>query len=273
MKKLSTATDLGGAPIYKNDLREVFNYEIWAAVEALMSQFNSDTQGIVVQGCVTTANGGNFDMTSGVVYINGEFMRIPAATNQAFTKYIAPAAVVNSTRTFADTTSHVVTIDSKAELVSSAPGTGQYITISSLTSLDARRWRPALNQDLNTEIALRSAQNPNGLVTDYIDIGDWDMDTDATKTISAATLSSAGIVDLHLKKHWITVTIVADSDAGIVALNGSSLLNEGAGEFTVNGTDSPGSLTLQRTNGAEFDSTNYNMTSYNRGYILITYLP
>ncbi len=153
MKKFTTATDLGGAPINKNDLRDVFNSEIWDAIESLMSQFSSDVQGVVIEGCATTANGGNFDMTAGVVFLNGEFMKISAATNQSFTKYIAPATAINDTRTFADSTSHVVTIDKKAELVGSAPGSGQYITIASLTDLDDRRWSPATVQ---TSIALKA---------------------------------------------------------------------------------------------------------------------
>lgn len=171
MKKLTTATDLGGAPITKNDLREVFNSEIWAAIQALLSPYDADSQGIVVSGCVTTANVGNFDMTAGIVYLNGEFMRIAAATNQTFTKYIAPKAVINDTRTFADTTTHVVTIDKQAELVSSSPGAGQYITISSLTDLDDRRWTPASNQGLavvsggswiTTALANTDVQNGSG---------------------------------------------------------------------------------------------------------------
>lgn len=139
MKKF-TSTDLGGAPIFKGDLFGIFNKDIWTAVEALLSPFNSDTQGIVVSGCVTTNNAGNFDMTAGVVYLNGEFMEIPSYTNQAFTKYIAPSSVVDDTRTFQDGSSHVVASKTSAGIYGSAPGSGQYLTIASLTDLDDRRW-------------------------------------------------------------------------------------------------------------------------------------
>jgi len=264
MKKLSTATDLGGAPIYKNDLREVFNYEIWAAVEALMSQFNSDTQGIVVQGCVTTANGGNFDMTSGVVYINGEFMRIPAATNQSFTKYIAPAAVVNSTRTFAYTTSHVVTIDSKAVLVSSAPGTGQYITISSLIDLDDRRWRPALLQDVDAVQNEVDTQNPDGLITIMYTIGNWNMVSTASVQITH------GISGLQSKPHHIRVTIINDSE-GLPGKSSQDILE--AGDWQSCPDEDPTLIILNRDSGGKFDSVNYNSTPYNRGYVFLTYKP
>jgi hypothetical protein len=264
MKKLSTATDLGGAPIYKNDLREVFNYEIWAAVEALLSQFNSDTQGIVVQGCVTTANGGNFDMTSGVVYLNGEFMRIPAATNQTFTKYIAPAAEINSTRTFADTTSHVVTIDKKAELVGSIPGSGQYLTISSLTDLDDRRWRPALTQSLDAEIAERDSQNPEGLITVMYTIGNWDM------TGTSSVQITHGISGLQAKPHHVRVTIINDSE-GLPGKASQDILE--AGDWQSCPDEDPTLIVLNRDSGGKFDSVNYNSTPYNRGYVFLTYKP
>jgi len=140
MKKIVSAADLGGAPIYKSDLRDVFNSEIWDAIQGLLSGYSSSTFGFIVSGCVFTNNAGNFDMTAGVVYLNGEFMRIPAATNQAFTKYIAAKTPTNDSRTFEDGTTHAVVQTKDAELVGSAPGSGQYITISSLTSADARRY-------------------------------------------------------------------------------------------------------------------------------------
>lgn len=139
MKKIVQAADLGGAPIHKNDLRESFNDEIWDAIEALLSPFNSDTEGIIVSGCVITANASNFDMTAGIVYLNGEFMRIAAATNQTFTKYIAPSAVVDDDRQFAGGATNTLFETKGAELVGSIPGAGQYITINTLTGADDRR--------------------------------------------------------------------------------------------------------------------------------------
>lgn len=139
MKKW-TSTALGGAPVTDDDLLAVFNSEIWGAIEAIFYQFNSDTQGVIVSGCVLTDNAGNFDMTAGIVYLNGEFMRIPAFTNQAFTKYIAPDTIVNDSRTFQDSTTNTVAVTKQATLVGSAPGSGQYVTIASLIGPDVRRY-------------------------------------------------------------------------------------------------------------------------------------
>lgn len=152
MKKF-TSTALGGAPVNDDDLLDIFNSEIWDAIQSLLSPFDADVQGVVVSGCVTTNNSGNFDMTAGIVYLNGEFMRVAAATNQSFTKYIAPSAAVNDTRTYGDGTTNVTAITKGAGLVGSAPGSGQYLTIASLTDLDDRRWSTLLVKGSRVPIA------------------------------------------------------------------------------------------------------------------------
>lgn len=138
MKKY-TSTALGGAPVDNDDLLDIFNSEIWAVIQAKLSMFDSDIEGIIISGCVTTANAGNFDMTAGIVYLNGEFMRVAAATNQTFTKYIAPSTPVNDDRQYADGTTNTIAVTKGAGLVSSAPGSGQYLKIASLIDLDERR--------------------------------------------------------------------------------------------------------------------------------------
>ncbi len=143
MKKIVTATDLGGAPFFKNDMREVFNSEIWAVIEDLMSDQDSSSYGVIMSGCVISANVSNFDITAGIVYLNGEFMRLSAATNQTFPKYIAPKTPTSDSRTFADGSTHAVVQTKEAELVSSAPGAGQYIEIADLTNANAFRFAPS----------------------------------------------------------------------------------------------------------------------------------
>jgi hypothetical protein len=295
MKKF-TSSDLGGAPITKSDLRVIFNEEIWVAIESLLAQFNNDTQGIVVSGCVTTANVGNFDITEGVVFLNGQFMLLAAATNQAFTKHIVPASPVNDTRAFADATSHIVAIDQGAELSGSVPGAGQYITISSLTDLDDRRWKPALLQDLAAEASTRSTNDllrllkagdtmSGALVSSStgefqagvrtqgsgvyfkmttIQIGDWDMD--ATPQV----LVPHGIADFK-KIRAISVLIRNDADSIIRNLTPSygagGGIDDGAGPTTIDSTN----VTIDRASGGFFDSAAFDSTGFNRGWVTITY--
>lgn len=153
-KFISTA--LGGAPVNDDDLLDVFNSELWGAIEALLSQHNADTQGIVVSGCATTANGGNFDMTAGIVYLGGEFLRVSASTNVPFPRYITPSSITFESRTFQDLTVNDVIRVRTAGLINSIPGSGQYLAITSLTDLDDRRWNPVTQAQLISEILTRA---------------------------------------------------------------------------------------------------------------------
>lgn len=251
MKKF-TATSNGGAPVNADDLKLIFNDEIWAAMQALLSPFDADTQGIIVSGCVITDNSGNFDMTAGIVYLNGEFMHVSSVTNQAFTKYIAPSSPVSDARQFADTTTHEVASTKGASLVGSAPGSGQYIIISSLTSADDRRVGYPQVSDPGTPLIRKK----------LINIGDWNMDSTASVTISHG---------LSLDK-IISVSTFIRTDSG-----------EGGGNFrplnsvTNSGTDINGgvrvvgssSVILDRAATRDFDDPAFDSTGYNRGYIVI----
>lgn len=239
MKKIVSAADLGGAPIYKSDMREIFNDEIWDAIEALLSPFQSDTQGIIVSGCVFTNNAGNFDMTAGIVYLNGEFMRIAAVTNQTFTKYIAASTPTQESRTFADGTVNDVTESKTAGLVGSAPMSGQYITISSLTDADSRRWRPI------------SSESPSPIRTKVFEIGDWDMDTFPAKLVALPGIDQTKI-------RGVNIIIIHDNGTTVYQFDGLNAIT-GTGIF------------ITRDSSSVFDSTNFDSTSYNRGWVTITY--
>lgn len=167
MKKFSSS-DLGGAPITKEDLRIIFNLEIWDAIQALLFPFNADTEGIIVSGCILTANGGGFDMTSGIVYINGGFKRISSVTAQAFTKYIIASADIADARVFSDGITHTVAFTSGAE-IAAAPGSGQSITINSLTGADDRRWSNIITNKQAVTVTFAGQIIPLG----GIDIGSW----------------------------------------------------------------------------------------------------
>lgn len=252
MKKF-TSTDLGGAPIFKNDLRDIFNSEIWSVIQAMLSPFDSDVEGLVISGCVTTANAGNFDMTAGIVYLNGEFMRVAAATNQTFTKYIAPSTAVNDTRTFEDGATNVVAVTKGAELVGSAPGAGQYLTIASLSDMDNRKWRPGLSEGVN-------------LKTKVVEIGDWDMDT------TSGVQVNHGISDFK-KIRSVSGLIRNDADNRYYIIGTDELFF--APGFSVApvspGIDSTDINIARATGSATFDTTGFDSTSYNRGWLTIVY--
>jgi hypothetical protein len=137
MKKF-TATSLGGAPVDAADLKKIFNDDLYSAIEGILSPFSLTTEGIIVSGCIISG-GGPYNISAGVVYLNGEFMALPAQTGVSLPQYIQPDTVVSDTRTFADSTTHEVASTKSAKVGGSAPGSGQYIAITSVTDPDNQR--------------------------------------------------------------------------------------------------------------------------------------
>lgn len=313
-KFIATAT--GGVPVDDDDLLDVFNSELWAAIESILSSFDSNTEGIVVSGCVTTNNAGNFDMTAGIVYLAGEFLRVPAFINIPFPQYITPSSVTFETRTFEDLTVNNVIRVRGIDLLTSAPGSGQYLAITNLTDLDDRRFSPVLSTQLATSLAAKvnkagdtmtgdldlGAHNLNagaGTFTDSFDlnsgtgghfhlqgtspaqldsgiadsfdpatgkgyrrinIGDWNMDTTASIT-KAHGLGSSWVKILN------SVVMIIDDTPSLI----SNLNNRGAtidGSHDIDSTN----VNLRRVTSGFYDSTAYDATSYNRGFIYIEYM-
>lgn len=252
MKKLINAGTLGGIPFYEPDLSDVISAELWAALQGLLSPFDADTEGLIISGCVVSANVGNFDMTAGVVYLNGEFMRIAAVTNQGFTKYIAPSTPTSDSRTAEDGTTVAVVQTKLAGLVGSAPGGSQYVTINTLTGADDRRWIPARSEGVN-------------LRTKVVEMGDWDMDANVSRQVPH------GLAD-YKKIRSISGMIRDDADTVYLAIGSAS---SGIADVSFPANISPSIngtyITVARLAGGVFDGTGYDSTSFNRGWLTITY--
>lgn len=97
--------------------------------------------------------------------------------------------------------------------------------------------------------------------TKIIDIGDWDMDTTGSVVIAhnLASVEAIRKINVMIRKDSDVPQVMRPLD---VAVGGSS---DGYVEADV--TD----IILFRTAAGAFDSTDYDETSYNRGYILIEY--
>lgn len=134
MKKIVTPLANGGAP-FTNDLMEtVFNGELWTAMESILKNISDPTAtgdvGVIVSGCNVTANGGNWDCSSGIVYMNGQFMAFAGFTNLSLPRYIVPSALSYTDKVWNDGTSHHLISQQDAGVQSSAPGSGQYISLT-----------------------------------------------------------------------------------------------------------------------------------------------
>jgi hypothetical protein len=100
------------------------------------------------------------------------------------------------------------------------------------------------------------------LRTKVVEIGDWDMDADSSVPVAH------GIADFT-KIREITAMIRDDADIARTPLNAFSSVSGliGGGVLQAGAT----TVILDRLTGGGFDSTNFNSTGFNRGWITITY--
>lgn len=129
---------------------------------------------------------------------------------------------------------------------------GGSITIAGTTSLQS---------------GFRTAASGVFLKVITIDIGDWNMDTGPGSTITH------GLPD-HTKIRSINVTVRNDANTQVYDLCGraNSLNTSGVSGYI--GSIGSVFITLSRVdaaNGGNFDSTNFDSTSYNRGWVTIIY--
>lgn len=99
----------------------------------------------------------------------------------------------------------------------------------------------------------------NALKTKIIDIGDWDMV--ATSSVNVAH----GLTLADIRN--VSVVIRHDADTNHYPLDRDDNTNV-AGNWSANATN----ITMNRIAGALFDNTNFDSTSFNRGWITITHI-
>ena len=104
-----------------------------------------------------------------------------------------------------------------------------------------------------------------GLVTKVIEIDDWDM-----VGVGSASVNH-GLAD-HKKIRTIDCIIIEDAGLSdqILPLNFNQV-STGIAQGSINLTDSS-TIILTRLSGGYFDSTDYDSTSYNRGWVTIKYI-
>lgn len=100
----------------------------------------------------------------------------------------------------------------------------------------------------------------NALHTKVLEIGDWNMD--ATASVNVAH----GLSDIT-KFRVVSIIIQRDASVALEPLDYAGSAGTSQGWFNV-GTTNVG---LSRLSGGVFDSVNYDSTSFNRGWITITY--
>lgn len=141
MKKLVSPLANGGAPFTNDIMGSVFNQELWTAIESILQGVSptasSGNVGVIVSGCAVTLNGGgpNYNCTSGIVYLNGQFMAFPGFSNLALPQYIVPATLAYTTKVFQNGTTNNMISQQDATVTNTLPGSGQYIILSTTGNL------------------------------------------------------------------------------------------------------------------------------------------
>lgn len=248
---------LGGLPLVLDDLRWFFG-RLGTPNEGMYQAFNNLLRGFgdnfIVQGVVASGTTPNVAITEGWVILDGELIKVDAqtgidtSTDNTFTKVTTFDSRGN--KTFQNATIEGTYEKNRAEV----SGTGGSLAFNSIPIF-------------KTEKLL--ADSSIGLVnlrTKVIEIGDWDMSTDASIAVTHGF--TAGF-QLPNKIRSINVFIRADVGAPIYPLN--SLVNPVTGVIN-GGVNIIGSvtITLSRTDGGVFDNAAWsNDSGFNRGFITI----
>lgn len=105
MRKLKTTIPNGGAPLLEFPvLRTLFDVETKDAIEALLNSItNGDTEGLILSGCTVSGTAGNFAISSGYVYLDGEVLLYSGGSGFSATRYLQKATVTEEGGVFADT--------------------------------------------------------------------------------------------------------------------------------------------------------------------------
>ena len=249
MKKFKSTIPNGGLEFFNKYLSTELSAEIWDAIQALINQSQNTTEGFILKGGTVAGTAPSATITDSIVILNGKILRLEADTGLSYPFYIQEATATTENGSFADGSSQAVIDIEKAETASSAPVSGQYVTVSAAGEYAIGLFANGL---IDTENNVR-------LSTKVIEIGDWDMDANAQLNLTVPGWDFAE----YKKIRSMSVIIRDDTDSYY-----RNLLEAGHYIFpNIVSAD----IRLNRDNAGLFDSTSYDSTSYNRGWVYITY--
>jgi hypothetical protein len=103
-----------------------------------LNDFGDNPEGFVISGCAVVANGGNWDVAEGVIFIDGDVHFYPGETNIATTSYLVADSDLVEQRTFRDQAAKNIIVTKQATSQGTIPVT-QYISINRAT--DHKGWK------------------------------------------------------------------------------------------------------------------------------------
>lgn len=170
MKKLKSTIPNGGAPLGQFPvLRELFDEENKNAIESILEyQTRGLTEGIVLSGCEISGAVGDWDVSPGYVYLDGEVLYFTGVIGGTLglTLYIVKDTVTEEGGTFADglTKNYIDVNVAKFDASPTGGESTQYITLTFNTNL------PKLTDTiLTTDSITTSMIVDNAIITNKID--------------------------------------------------------------------------------------------------------
>lgn len=172
MKQYVNPLPTGGVPIFSENVNDALQKEIMDAVQAVASAV-ADGQALIVSGCVFANIGGsNYSMSAGIVLLDGVLMRIDAVASTTLTKYIAAGTPTVVTAVFEDGGTKNLTTETKATLLGAPPGSGQYITITSVNFAAPPKLIMSLDDNwVSTDITTAQLENQAGVAPTSVSSG------------------------------------------------------------------------------------------------------
>ena len=239
--------------------------ELTDADIALISDFNTNC---ILSGVKVTANGGNWDVSAGLVYLldatgaNGKICRVDAETNITLPIYYEQETldkddVAAYGRVYKDAVNKDIINEYHAKSLAAAPGHAEYLTITSADSANVR-FKDVLRLEFN-----------DGRKAASLDIGAWDMESSVAGNATFATAHLLSVTEYKTMRN-VLVMIRDDVDSAYKPLDAiTSDGTLGGGVDAITSTN----INLVAVAGGVFDSSGFNATVSTRGYITFDYIP
>jgi hypothetical protein len=214
---------------------------------------------IILWGCTVTANiGGTSTVTEGAIFYNNEIYNVEAnasissPANTLVWNIVDSYEASDSTLQWSDGNIRDLHMDSKFVLSNAVSGSG----IADYNAATVRPIYSTYRTAGGVEFQLPKLREKVLL------IGDWDMDTDATKILPH------GIAD-YTKIRTVFASIINDLSTTV-----SPLANFDVASWVADGqvlNIDTTNVNLVRRTGGFYDGGGFNSTSFNRGFVTIQY--
>lgn len=132
MKKFKTAIPDGGLKFFNKYLGVQLSDEIFDAIQSIFEDFKDEVEGFLLKGGTVTGSSPNAQITDSIAVLNGKILRLPATTGQTYPFYIQEATTTEENGDFEDLVARPIIDVEVAETATSAPVSGQYITVSAV---------------------------------------------------------------------------------------------------------------------------------------------